>query len=185
MSEREGYGPSIPRLRQTCDDALDGFEEELARRIAVEAERDALREKWEPNRTGKYPADHPLIKLQEAEEERDMAQALVRKEFPVELIQAARGALIFALSSPEFAGTVTHREVWEALGALLPTHPKGESMIDEKVKRKGRALSAARLGLREAERQLRECGRFNEAKQAKAAIERSERLEQDYGQAVR
>lgn len=93
----------------------------------IEQERDELREKWEPNRTGKYPADHPLIRLQEVAVERDEAQALVRREFPSELIEAAREALFFVLNDPDFLASqasLAHYQAFEALDALLPTHPK-------------------------------------------------------------
>lgn len=53
-----------------------------------------------------------------------------------------------------------------------------------RLKAKGRALSAARLGLREAERQLRACGRGREADAAQTALKRSERLEQDSSDAA-
>lgn len=60
---------------------------------------------------------------------------------------------------------------------------RAPDVVREEKRRKanGRALSAARLGLREAERQLRACGRGREADAAQSALKRSERLEQDNG----
>lgn len=80
----------------------------------VEAERDALREKCR--------AQPPVAYERGFEDGRWGATKLSE-----ELIEAARTAIIFAVSSRDFLDskkTTAYSEAFEALGALLPTHPK-------------------------------------------------------------
>jgi hypothetical protein len=71
---------------------------------------------------------------------------------------------------------VTMAEVRRSDEELLGSEERG---LDAKVQAKGRALSAVRLGLRQAQEDLIKAGKKEAAESCSTALRRSERMERD------